>query len=579
MSGRHKTFWISAVAFAFAAGICGGLYGPVLWKMATAPIPVTPVQVYDVDDVHEGGIDHFKDVPVVLIRPGAVPDKRTGNVIMLKLIVGPDGAVTSATPVMGPAAYYDDAVALALTWKLKPYMRNGQPVTVRVPAAFVRIQSGERRRDYPVPFPPVRDLSSVKITLDRGPCFGECPIYHLEVRGDGTVDYEGNGFVVVAGRHHAKVPVAVVQHLIGEFRKVQFFSLLPQYAATVTDAPRQKITISFDGYAAAVTDYVGEEAGMPYAVRELENEIDRALDIERWTRGNRETAPSLIAEGWDFKAQSCTNTSLVAGAARYASVDVVRALLVRGAPVHKRCDGKGYGDLDIPALQSAVDQDDQPMIELLLQSGAASYDRDMQLALVDAASRGHEELMMQLTLSYSGPRPFSLKNGQTLLMAAAESCVPQVVEHALWKADVNTVDKRGNAALFYAVGSTGAYGNSAADCAATVKMLLAHGAKTDVHGEYGRTPLLAVLSEAKIAKILIAAGADVNARGDYGTTALMSSYDAGLTRVLLDAGADPWAVDSNGKTALQLAKEGGWQQKESVRLLEAWMKTHPKPKK
>ena len=53
-----------------------------------------------------------------------------------------------------------------------------------------------------------------------------------------------------------------------------------------------------------------------------------------------------------------------------------------------------------------------------------------------------------------------------------------------------------------------------------------------------------------------------------------------LVRLLLEAGADPWAVNVNGKTALDLAQSyPNAQKRASARVLEAWMKTHPKPKK
>jgi len=577
MSVNYNMLWISAVGLAFATGLAGGLYGPALLKNASAPNQPAAVHVYDVDDADEGDINHFVGVRTTIRRSDA--SELLGTEVGLKLIVAPEGKVVSATPTFGPKQFYADAVALALTWKLVPYRRNGLPVWARISDAGVGIYTPERRRDYPVPFPAVRDFSSVTITMERSACFGECPIYRVAVRGDGTVDYDGEDFVAVAGKHRAKVPVAVMMQLVEEFRKARFFSLLPRYASQVTDAASTKIGIAFDGYAAEVLDYVGEPVGMPSVVRKLEAEVDRALDTGRWTRGNRETVPSLIAEGWDFKANTCANTSLVAGAARYASVDVVRALLAQGAPTHVQCAKRDYGAISRPALQSAVEHNDEIMVETLLEAKAQRYDDDFEHALLEAAENGNEELFRQLQFSNGGwPRNFHIENGETLLMAAAASCVPHVVKEALFKADVNATDEKGKTALFYAIGSSGAY-RQPHDCAATVKMLLAAGAKIDVRAEYGDTPLMAVLSDPEIAKILIATGADVDARDDFGGTALMSSYDAGLTRTLLEAGADPWAVDKDGKNALQHAKEGGWSQAESARVLEAWMKAHPKPVK
>ncbi len=59
---------------------------------------------------------------------------------------------------------------------------------------------------HDVPFPAVGDPASLRITLERGPCFGECPIYKVEVRGDGSVFYKGEGFVAGSGHHRATIP-------------------------------------------------------------------------------------------------------------------------------------------------------------------------------------------------------------------------------------------------------------------------------------------------------------------------------------------------------------------------------------
>lgn len=43
-----------------------------------------------------------------------------------------------------------------------------------------------------------RDPNSVRITLTRPGCFGECPVYRIEIEGNGVVRYSGQRFVRVA---------------------------------------------------------------------------------------------------------------------------------------------------------------------------------------------------------------------------------------------------------------------------------------------------------------------------------------------------------------------------------------------
>ena len=60
------------------------------------------------------------------------------------------------------------------------------------------------RPETKVPFPEIKDWNTLKITLTRGPCFGSCPAYSVEIDGDGTVRYNGKGWVAIEGIDTAK---------------------------------------------------------------------------------------------------------------------------------------------------------------------------------------------------------------------------------------------------------------------------------------------------------------------------------------------------------------------------------------
>jgi Domain of unknown function (DUF6438) len=72
-------------------------------------------------------------------------------------------------------------------------------------------------------------LSDVSMALERTACFGECPIYRVEVRGDGSVVYEGKQYVALAGRHEATIPIDQVISLVNAFLKARFFDALADY--------------------------------------------------------------------------------------------------------------------------------------------------------------------------------------------------------------------------------------------------------------------------------------------------------------------------------------------------------------
>lgn len=131
------------------------------------------------------------------------------------------------------------------------------------------------------PFPSVRG-KPVVISLRRTACFGRCPIYRVEIRGDGLVTYDGERFVAVLGRRTRRVSPAAVRRLVSQFQAANFYSLRDEYRASVTDMPSQIVSLRIGSRSKVVVDYAGERAGMPHAVSELEDAIDRVAGTAAW---------------------------------------------------------------------------------------------------------------------------------------------------------------------------------------------------------------------------------------------------------------------------------------------------------
>lgn len=131
------------------------------------------------------------------------------------------------------------------------------------------------------PSPPPQDL---RITLTRDVCFGFCPAYTVTIAGDGEVAYEGRAFVAVTGRQQGEVSRDEVAALLARFDAIGFDSLRDEYRAEVTDLPTFTLTLERNGRRKTVLDYGGSMAGMPDAVRALQDEVDRVAGTARWVR-------------------------------------------------------------------------------------------------------------------------------------------------------------------------------------------------------------------------------------------------------------------------------------------------------
>jgi hypothetical protein len=245
-----------------------------LFSVLAASQDTVTIKAPDEIDTHELSAQH--SLPIA--EPGH-DEFRLG--VILQIVVGTDGSVISATPLEGNAIYFDQAVQSALRWRFSPFTRDGHPVRATFTAG-VRIVPPERRPNDSLPMPEIRDWNSLRMTLSRTGCFGSCPQYDLVVHGSGAVEYTGEMYVKYCGEWRGTIALSSVHELVGEFRAADYFTLYPEYTWGATDLPTFTTSISFDNVHKKVTDYGGQEVGMPESVHHLENTIDRLAGPGQW---------------------------------------------------------------------------------------------------------------------------------------------------------------------------------------------------------------------------------------------------------------------------------------------------------
>jgi hypothetical protein len=543
--------------------------------------PVVPVESWHDD----GGFDHFLG-PRVSIRVENDDRLEFGSGEIVKLRVGRDGSVISARCLDCRKEFASRAEQLARSVRFVPFQREGKPVIAEFEFQ-VPILPKEVRPQYKVEFPQIKDWSSIRIEMSRSGCFGTCPSYSVQIAGDGSVRYVGDSFVALMGAHRAQLPAQTVQALVKQFQRAEFFWLNSSYVADITDSASTEVSISFDGRTHRVHDYVGLQVGMPDSVRDVQDAIDRLANTDRWLKGNAETAASLVAEGWDFKSASRENKEMLIGLARYGSVVAVREVMALGAPVTTQLANPGPWGVAAAqtALEAAIMRGSSE-IAMLLLAHDLKWDRAvLQRALFHAASRGWVRIMYFLDSAGNIDQSFTDRSGTTVLMAAAESAVPEAVSLLLTDfgrgrkaTGINARDWAGTSALFFVGDADGsnAIEGAVVNRAKVIELLVAAGADVDLRDKDGNTALIDNFY-ADSAQALINAGANVNAQNEAGETALMQAYIE-TALVLLKAGADPSLKNAKGETAVDVAKREG--RKDVAALVEGWMKKRsPEPRK
>jgi hypothetical protein len=129
---------------------------------------------------------------------------------------------------------------------------------------------------------PPRQPPSARLVLERTLCFGTCPHYTLEIRGNGQAVFEGRRFVRVHGPVTGRIPQAAVDALFAKAACAHPEKWRSEYTWPVTDNPSAIVTVDLAGDGSTpivVRDYPpchethdGNET--PPALCELEQAID-----------------------------------------------------------------------------------------------------------------------------------------------------------------------------------------------------------------------------------------------------------------------------------------------------------------
>lgn len=443
-----------------------------------------------------------------------------------------------------------DATSEALSWKFKPFIRNGKPAAIRCYCGIQLLRSEDLPTIH-VPFPNIQNWNSLRITLERTSCFGTCPQYTVEIHGDGLVLFTGMRGVILQSKHRNSISRGNLSNLVVAIQKADYFSLKGEYRANVSDNPTYTTSISFDDQKKSITDYDGRSVGMPHVVTELEDMIDQVSGTERWIKGNLETVPSLKSEGWDFKSRQAAETLVFA--AGISTLDVIRDLIHAGNALNGTVNGAG-------AIARAVSRGKYDNVILLAQSGAPNFDQKYKNAALVGVSRNGRIDQIRTVLGFGADPRARDSSGTPALSAAVESGIVEAVAEILkYQLNANVPDSIGATPLHYAATCKND-GVSQTDYAQIVRVLIKAGADPNIPDESGNTALHKLQNRPQsenVARELLQSGANLNARNKDGRTPIMFTSDERVIRLLVQAGADVSIRDKEGRTVMDRAREMG----------------------
>ena len=118
-----------------------------------------------------------------------------------------------------------------------------------------------------------------EIGIERGGCYGTCPIYTFIIKSDGTFRYKGMKYVEREGEFGGTIPVWYFHDLAQFIRDSGYTELEDSYSRTVTDNPTTYTMVVMNGKPKTVSNYANSGPTKLWAIEQL---IDNLMAKAKW---------------------------------------------------------------------------------------------------------------------------------------------------------------------------------------------------------------------------------------------------------------------------------------------------------
>jgi protein TonB len=132
---RYRIFWIALVAFGLVGGL-GWWQWYSAWNELESGIPGRQLTAgKEIPVVPASQMEQLVTHRVEPVYPDAARRSKLQGVVLIEMLVGPDGNVVDLHPVSGPAVLTEAAADAVRWWRFQPYRVNGQAVEVETTLA------------------------------------------------------------------------------------------------------------------------------------------------------------------------------------------------------------------------------------------------------------------------------------------------------------------------------------------------------------------------------------------------------------------------------------------------------------
>ncbi len=142
----------------------------------------------------------------------------------------------------------------------------------------------EEPEDKPALFQDITDGDSLFAGIERGACFGRCPIYKMKIYNSGYVHFEGIKFCEPLGVNTTQLTKEQMKLLLDKANEIKYKEMEDKYDMPgVTDLPTIITSLVIDGERKTVA----RRYGYPQELLDLEKVFTQLIETSTWEKKGR----------------------------------------------------------------------------------------------------------------------------------------------------------------------------------------------------------------------------------------------------------------------------------------------------
>lgn len=120
---------------------------------------------------------------------------------------------------------------------------------------------------------------SLFFKMERTPCFGQCPVYTLNIYQSGYAELEGRRFFDYVGTFTTRFTESEMVQIKEWANAANYWQLKHVYDAPVTDLPSTTTVLIID----KASNWVYNRMDAPEGLREFETNVETLIKDKQWT--------------------------------------------------------------------------------------------------------------------------------------------------------------------------------------------------------------------------------------------------------------------------------------------------------